>query len=66
MMDTFPAAETQQVTLANWRTSSYSRWAFHHVRELIPTAEIDHDQTSVRAFASAARSLAAVKLADTS
>ena len=66
MMDTFPAPEAQQVTLANWRTSPYNRWAFHHVRELIPTAEIAHDPTSVRALASAPRSLAAVKLADVS
>lgn len=26
--------------LANWRLSPHSAWAFHHVRELIPTAEI--------------------------
>lgn len=28
------------VTLANWREAPYSAWAFHHVRELIPTAAI--------------------------
>ena len=60
LMDTFPAPEAQQVTLANWRTSPYSRWAFHHVSELIPTAEIAHDPTSVRALASALLSLAPV------
>ncbi len=27
-------------TLANWRTAPFSRWAFHHVRELIPSADI--------------------------
>ena len=23
-------------TLANWRAAPFNRWAFHHVRELIP------------------------------
>jgi len=26
--------------LSNWRVAPYSRWAFHHVREIVPTAEI--------------------------
>ncbi len=26
--------------LSNWRTAPHSRWAFHHVRELLPTAAI--------------------------
>ncbi|HUC57731.1 MAG TPA: serine hydrolase, partial [Streptosporangiaceae bacterium] len=29
-----------QVTLANWQDAPYNRWAFQHVRELIPTARI--------------------------
>jgi CubicO group peptidase (beta-lactamase class C family) len=37
-----------QVTLANWRTAPFNRWAFHHVRELIPSADIAHDTTGVR------------------
>lgn len=28
-------------TLANWRTAPFSRWAFHHVREIVPSAAID-------------------------
>src|SRR5918999_878930 len=32
-----------QVTLANWRTAPFNRWAFHHVRELVPTADIPND-----------------------
>ena len=32
-----------QVTLANWRSSPFNRWAFHHVRELIPSADIAND-----------------------
>ena len=27
-----------QVTLANWRTAPFNRWAFHHVRELVPSS----------------------------
>lgn len=37
-----------QVTLANWRTAPYNRWAFHHVRELVPSADIAHDPGAVR------------------
>src|SRR6185436_7218263 len=37
-----------QVTLANWRSSPSNRWAFHHVRELIPSADIANDPAGVR------------------
>ena len=37
-----------QVTLANWRSSPYNRWAFHHVRELIPSADIANDPWRIR------------------
>ncbi len=47
-MDTFPAAPERQVTLANWRTAPFSSWAFHHVRELIPSADIDIAPDRVR------------------
>jgi CubicO group peptidase (beta-lactamase class C family) len=39
-----------QVTLANWRTAPFNRWAFHHVRELIPSADIAHG-SSIRPLA---------------
>ena len=26
--------------LDNWRSTPYSKWAFHHVREIVPTADI--------------------------
>ena len=35
-------------TLANWRTAPFNRWAFHHVRELIPTADIPNDPRRMR------------------
>ena len=42
-------------TLANWRTAPHNRWAFHHVRELIPTAEIPNDPRRVRELPAAPR-----------
>ncbi len=40
VMNAFPPEESAQVTLANWRTGPFNRWAFHHVREIVPTALI--------------------------
>jgi CubicO group peptidase (beta-lactamase class C family) len=37
-----------QVTLANWRSSPFNRWSFHHVRELIPSADIANDPRHIR------------------
>jgi len=39
---------TDQVTLANWRSPPFATWAFQHVRELIPSAEIANDPANVR------------------
>jgi hypothetical protein len=39
-----------QVTLANWRTAPFNRWAFHHVRELVPSADIPNDPAKVRSL----------------
>jgi CubicO group peptidase (beta-lactamase class C family) len=35
-----PFGPDGQVTLANWQRPPFNRWAFQHVRELIPTARI--------------------------
>ena len=35
-----PFTPERLVTLANWGQPPYNRWAFQHVRELIPTAAI--------------------------
>jgi len=35
-----PPPERAQATLANWRESPFSEWAFNHVREIVPSAEI--------------------------
>src|SRR5579864_6913424 len=40
LMMGFPPLAGGQVTLANWRNPPFNRWAFHHVRELIPSADI--------------------------
>jgi CubicO group peptidase (beta-lactamase class C family) len=47
LMDGFPPGREGQVTLANWRTSPFNRWAFHHVREIVPSADIPNDPASV-------------------
>lgn len=35
-----PFPPERRVTLANWQQPPYNRWAFQHVRDLIPTARI--------------------------
>ncbi len=57
LMEGFPPAPETQVKLANWRQYPFNRWAFHHVREIIPTADIPHDPTSVREFRPAPQDL---------
>lgn len=47
IMQGFPPDEADRVTLANWRTQPYSSWAFHHVREIVPSAEINNDPANV-------------------
>ena len=47
VMQGFPPKEGARATLANWRTSPWCHWAFHHVREIVPTARIGHDPGSV-------------------
>ena len=47
LMHGFPPDPHGQVTLANWRTSPFNRWAFQHVRELVPSADIPNDPATV-------------------
>lgn len=35
--------QQNHATLANWRTAPFNTWAFHHVREIVPTADIPND-----------------------
>ena len=48
LMNGFPPAKEQQVTLANWRKPPFNKWAFSHVREILPSAEIATDPPNVR------------------
>lgn len=50
VMQGFPPADADRATLANWRTPPYSSWAFHHVREVVPSAEIAYDPARVWAL----------------
>ena len=48
LMQGFPAQPQGQVTLTNWRSSPFNHWAFHHVREIVPSADIAHDRHAVK------------------
>ena len=37
LMSGFPPVPESQVTLANWQDPPFNRWAFRHMRELIPS-----------------------------
>jgi CubicO group peptidase (beta-lactamase class C family) len=47
VMQGFPPLAEHQATLANWRTAPYCEWAFHHVREVIPSTDIPNDPANV-------------------
>ena len=47
VMQGFPPKQLNQVSLANWRKAPYCHWAFHHVRELVPSAEIKNDPENI-------------------
>jgi len=47
IMQGFPPEEPNRASLANWRKAPYCHWAFHHVREIIPSAKISNDPTDV-------------------
>ena len=40
LMQGSPPPPGEQVTLANWQDPPYNRWAFSHMRELVPTQPI--------------------------
>jgi len=44
LMTGFPPAPESQVTLANWQDPPFNRWAFQHMRELIPSHVIPASQ----------------------
>jgi CubicO group peptidase (beta-lactamase class C family) len=51
------------VTLANWQDPPFNRWAFQHVRELIPTARIPRGDGPVWRLPRAERDLGGIRFA---
>jgi len=58
LMSGFPPAEASQVTLANWQDPPFNRWAFQHLREVIPTHRISRGRGPVRPLEQHPHSLA--------
>lgn len=52
LMQGFPPEPDGQVTLANWRNPPFARWAFQHVREIVPSADIANEPGNVWNLAS--------------
>jgi CubicO group peptidase (beta-lactamase class C family) len=50
------------ITLENWRSAPHNRWAFHHVRELVPSAEIENDPAAIRLLPSDHQDLAQLRI----
>ena len=53
LMDGFPPSTKSQVTLANWRKPPFNKWSFHHVQEIIPSANIPNDHNLISVLNSA-------------
>jgi len=62
LMQGFPPAAGGQVTLANWRTAPFNKWAFQHVREIVPSADIANDPEDVWRLPSAPADLAGLRI----
>lgn len=62
LMNGFPPHHEAQVTLANWRTAPFSRWAFHHVREIVASADISNAPDAVSALPSDSADLDGVRI----
>ena len=43
LMEGFPPSYKTQVTLENWREPPFNKWSFHHVQEIIPSANIPNE-----------------------
>ncbi len=62
LMKTFPPNPDAQVTLANWRTGPFNKWAFHHVREIVPSADIPNDPDNIWALEERPQDLSGLKI----
>jgi CubicO group peptidase (beta-lactamase class C family) len=56
-----PFGPQSQVTLANWQDPPFNRWAFQHVRELVPTARISRGTGPAWRLPSDHRDIAAIR-----
>ncbi|HEY2687355.1 MAG TPA: serine hydrolase [Streptosporangiaceae bacterium] len=56
-----PFPPEARVTLANWQEPPFNRWAFQHVRELIPTARISRGDGPARPLPRAERDVLAFR-----
>ena len=52
------------MTLANWRTAPFNRWAFQHVREIVPSADIPHDPSKVLPLPTATTNIDDLRIPD--
>ena len=57
LMQGSPAAADKRVTLANWQYGPYNRWAFQHVREVLPTVPVSRGRGPARVLPRAAADL---------
>jgi CubicO group peptidase (beta-lactamase class C family) len=64
LMDGFPPAPQNQVTLANWQDPPFNRWSFRNVRNLLPSANIWRGDGPPAALPAAPRDLGAVAFDD--
>jgi CubicO group peptidase (beta-lactamase class C family) len=62
LMEGSPPPDGRLVTLANWQDPPFNRWAFQHVRELIPTARIPRGPGPARRLPRAERQLGAATI----
>ena len=63
MQGTPPPPADRLVTLANWQDPPFNRWAFQHVRDLVPTARIARGEGPVWRLPRAERDLDALRFA---
>jgi CubicO group peptidase (beta-lactamase class C family) len=56
-----PFRAGSQVTLGNWQDPPFNRWAFQHVRDLIPTARISRGAGTARPLRRAERDLTGIR-----
>lgn len=63
LMQGFPPAPQTQVALANWRQPPFNQWAFQHVREIVPSADIPNNPDAVWQLPEALRDWSGLRVA---